>query len=188
MKIPLLADPKLIYKAVQQIQVILGEELTFLTKSFGICETRERQDKTIATVYQGESLDEYEVNPKDDIKAFCFWDKLDPIETTYADNQGPSKSKYSNLKYNVALIFYTSNIKKLNLSVDVRQSKTIIMQEFLKVLQRGLLTAQSDLVITNIFDEDITEIYKGYTVNAMKQPEYAIRFECDISFNESCYQ
>ena len=187
MKTPLLGDPRLIYKAIQQIQVVLGAKLDFLEKSFGLCEIRERDDKTIPTVYQGENLDEYEVSPKDDIKSFCFWDKLDPIEAGYGEDQQPIKSTYARLRYRVALIFYTHDIKKLKLSTDVRQSKTIVMQKFLKVLQRGLLTAQSDLVITTIFDEDIQQIYEGYTITSMKQPQYAIRFECDLSFNESCY-
>ena len=187
MKTPLLNDPKLLDKAIQEIQVILGT-LSFIDKSFGLAEPRTREKKIYPAVYQGENLDEYEVSPKDDIKAFCFWDKADPISLIYPEDREPSKMKYTNLSYNVSLIFYTFDVKRLDLASDVRQSETIIMQEFLKTLQRGLLTAQSVLIIEEIWDDDIKEIYKGYDVDPIKQPEYAIRFNCKLSFRESCYQ
>ncbi len=186
MKTPLISNPKLLDAAIQQIQVLLGN-LSFLEKSFGLCEYRTREGKRIPTVYQGENLDEYEVGLKDDIKAFCFWDKSDPVETIYPDGMGSIKQKYSLLKYNVSLIFYTFDLLKLGLASDFRQSQTIIQQEFLAILQRGLRTAQSDLVITNIYDRDITEVYRTFDVDPIKQPQYAIRFDCELSFRESCY-
>lgn len=186
MKTPLLSNPKLLDKAIQQIQVVLGG-LTFLDKSFGLAERRERDKKKYPSVYQGEKLDEYEVSPKDDIGAFCFWDKTGEITPRYADDGGAPKRQYANLTYNVALIFYTFDVKRLDLANDVRQSKTIIMQNFLNKLERGLLVCQSNLIITGILDDDITEIYRGYDVLPIKQPQYAIRFECELSFNESCF-
>lgn len=186
MKAPLISNPKLLDKAIQQIQVVLGN-ITFLEKSFGLAEHREREGKKIPTVYQGENLDEYEVSPKDDIKAFTFWDKTDPLTPIYSDDTA-SKNKYANLRYEVSLIFYTFDVKRLGLSTDLRAAKTLVMQEFLKTLQRDLLVCQSDLIINQIYDADLKEIYRGYDVKDMKQPQYAIRFDCQLSFNESCFQ
>lgn len=186
MKTPLLSSPKLLDKAIQQIQIVLGN-LSFIEKSFGLAEHRERDKKKYPAVYQGENLDEYEVSPKDDIKAFCFWDKTSPITPRYPDNIGSPKMRYANLTYKVALVFYTFDVKRLSLASDVRQSETIIMQNFLDTLQRGLLACQSDLIITAIYDDKIEDIYKGYDTDPIKQPQYAIRFECDLSFNESCF-
>ena len=186
MSIPLISDPKLLYKAIQQIQVIVGG-LAFIDNSFGLAEQRRVDDRTVPTCYQGEQYDEIEVSPTDDMKSFCFWDMTDPATLRYGDDQEPSKMKYSNMSYNVAFIFYTFDIKRLDLANDIRESKSIIIQNLLKTLQRGLLAAQSDLIITDVYEKSIIDVYKGYDVKPITQPAYGIRIECELSFDESCF-
>jgi hypothetical protein len=183
--IPLISDPKLIYKAIQEIQVIVGG-LSFIESSFGLAEHRRIDTRTVPTCYQGEDLDEIEVSPTDVMKSFCFWDVIDPGTARYGDGQEVVKSRYSNLTYNVAFIFYTFDIRRLALANDIRSSKAIIIQNLLKTFERGLMTAQSDFIITDIYDRKIEDVYRGFDVQSITQPAYGVRIDGALSFDEAC--
>lgn len=158
--IPMKAEPVLLDKIIQDIQVSLGEKLTWLNWVFGraykLIEHQIEGDKFIyPAAYIGNS--EYaSLLPNDNFGNFCWFDIYDPQDIYQVVQSTPQ------FMFSGAIVFW------FNLDSIFADSKCMyseeVKDEIIRVLTTpGLIKQTGRLTIKKIY-ERFENIYKGYSI------------------------
>jgi len=184
--VPLITNPVNLDAAIQDVQVKLANGLSWLDASFGRAYTGSRKvenkDVFYPEVYQGKK--EYlDVSPNDNLIAQSFFDLKDPQEFErmglYQDGQFTS---------NISIIFWM-NLDRVKKAGTYTYSHRFT--EELKAQILNVLKLHCPNFILNKIYEEADEVYRGYTMDHVKQqtlkhPFAGFRFEGQLIFNEQC--
>ena len=175
-------------KKIQAIQLLMN--MTWLTKSFGladrIVELRGDKNYIYPATFEGNSRDPIPMMPGDMWDAFCFWTKTNDAEFDFADNFPP---KNPLIKHKVSCIFYI-DIKKVDATTSYKETKSKIREDIFHFFNNVRIDGM--LVATRFTDDDITEVYKGFSIDQvdnkfMMYPKWACKMDFEISFRDACY-
>lgn len=162
--------------------------LSWLTYAFGLSdrmvELRDNTDYIFPACYISNTKDPMDVMPSDNYKAFCFWTK--DGEGTFDYEKGPAR-----IYYNVSCIFYV-NLERVDPLANYKEVKTKVRQDIMTFFRREINKGIGVLRIQSIIDDDITEVYEGFSMeqidNKFKMlPKYACRVNLELSFIPECY-
>ncbi len=172
----------------KRIETIAGHmtDLTWLSYSFGLTERdvsfKDGKENIIPTIYQEiNAKDPLSLMPSDLYDAFSFWVK---------EPEGIFSSNSTRLKYKVSCIFFC-DLKQIAPSDNYKVTKTRIRQDILRFFRTHENAGFGQLNIISIIDDDITQVYKGFTLNQIDNkyrmlPKYAIRVNFELSFLHEC--
>lgn len=160
--------------------------IAWLETSFALAdrlvEFRDGKEFIFPAVFQDiNSKDPHSCMPNDMPDAFSFWIKDD---MRISDNN-PARSYYK-----ISCIFYM-DLRQIAPTDNFKTTKTKVRQDILEFFRKHRYSGFGVLTPTGIIDEDITNVYKGYSVNQLdnivKQlPKYALRFNFDFAFLNEC--
>jgi hypothetical protein len=172
----------------KRIETIAGHmtDLTWLSYSFGLAERdvsfKDGKENIIPTIYQDiNAKDPLSLMPSDLYDAFSFWVK---------EPEGIFSSNSTRLKHKVSCIFFC-DLKQIAPSDNYKVTKSRIRQDILRFFRTHENTGFGQLNIISIIDDDITQVYKGFTLNQIDNkyrmlPKYAIRVNFEFSFLHEC--
>jgi hypothetical protein len=172
----------------KRIETIAGHmtDLTWLSYSFGLAERdvniKDGKENIIPTIYQNlNSKDPLSLMPSDLYDAFSFWVK---------EPEGIFREEATRLRYKVSCIFFC-DLKQIAPDDNYKVTKTRICQDILKFFRIHENAGFGQLNILSIIDDDITQVYKGFTISQIDNkyrmlPKYAIRVNFDYSFLNEC--
>jgi hypothetical protein len=172
----------------KRIETIAGHmtDLTWLNYSFGLSERdvsiKDGKENIIPTIYQNlNSKDPLSLMPSDLYDAFSFWVK---------EPEGIFREEATRLRYKVSCIFFC-DLKQIAPDDNYKVTKTRIRQDILRFFRIHENAGFGQLNILSIIDDDITQVYKGFTVSQIDNkyrmlPKYAIRVNFDYSFLHEC--
>lgn len=161
--------------------------LTWLTYAFGLAdrsvELRDGDAYIYPACYVSNTQDPINVMPSDNYKAFCFWTKEPEGKFDY--NKGPAR-----MYYDVSCIFYV-NLERVDATANYKETKTKIRQDILTFFNREINKGVGVLRLKSIIDDDITEVYKDFSVDQIDNrfrmlPKYACRLDFELSFIQDC--
>jgi len=160
--------------------------IAWLEKSFALAdrlvEFRDGKEFVFPAVFQDiNSKDPHSCMPNDLPDAFSFWVKED---MKISDNN-PARSYYK-----ISCIFFM-DLRQIAPTDNFKTTKTKVREDILEFFRKHRYSGFGVLTPTGIIDDDITQIYKGFTVtqldNKVKQlPKYALRFNFDFAFINEC--
>jgi len=161
-------------------------ELTWLSYAFGLANRdvsfRDGKEFVIPTCYQDiNSKDALSVMPSDLYPAFSFWTK-EP-EAEFDENS-------ARIMYQVSCIFFC-DLKHIAPTNNYKLTKSKIREDILRFFRVHENAGFGQLTITSLIDDDIAQIYKGFTLSQLDNkyrmlPKYAIRVNFDFSFLHEC--
>ena len=186
-KTPILtiAGLKGIDKKIQDIASHMAD-LTWLSYAFGLANRdvtfKDGKENVIPTAYQDlNSKDPISMMPSDLHKAFSFWVK---------EPEAKPDENNTRLQYKISCVFYC-DLKQIDPNTNYAVTKSKIRQDVLKFFHTHENAGLGQLTITSIIDDDITQVYKGFTISQIDNkfrmlPKYAIRVNLDYSFLAEC--
>jgi hypothetical protein len=184
--------------SIRRLTDCLNTNKTYAINYFTGVEKRTTQDgKVFPSLFQSNKKDTINFLPGDMYPGFGFWDLDDP--TNYAGMQPEgqwSKNRRSIITRKVALIVY-GNMDKLvyksgTTNIDYRYFKQLILDEIVHTLSTKLTLMYGAFDLKAIYQKDIKEIYKGYTVDEsdgqfIQYPMFGFRFEGELTVKEQCF-
>lgn len=177
---------------IQDLQTILTS-LTWLKYSFGLCEHAHKQENGQMINYPAQwvnnKTDYIDLRPFPyDTYSYCFWDMEDPADVKYGQGQEYAKRKYAHYQYPVSCIF-VMDINLIDNSSTFNETKSKLREDIVNKFETGLVTFDSHFWIEKIFEHDIQQIFKGFTINKpdeWKFPYQAFRIEGQLLFKRAC--
>jgi hypothetical protein len=161
-------------------------DLTWLSYAFGLANRdvtfKDGKENIIPTAYQDLNCkDPISMMPSDLYKAFSFWVK---------ETEAKPDENNTRLQYKISCIFYC-DLKQIAPNTNYAVTKSKIRQDILKFFRTHENSGLGQLSITSIIDDDITQIYKGFSLSQLDNkyrmlPKYAIRINFDYSFLQEC--
>jgi len=180
---------------IQDLQTILGDNLSWLDYSFGLCEHAKRQEGgeiiTYPAQWSANKTDYMDLRPfPDDTYSYAFWDIEDPAEVVYNEGMPAGKRKFAHYRYSVACIVVV-DIKQIDNYFTFNETKSKLREDIVNVFEAktDMLGFSGTFWITGIYEKDITQIFKGFTINKpdeWKFPYQAFRIEGQLSFKRAC--
>lgn len=177
---------------IQELQTILTS-LSWLDYSFGLCEHAHKQENGNIINYPAQwinnKIDYIDLRPfPDDTYSYSFWDMEDPADVKYGGEQEYSKRKYAHYQYSVACIF-VMDLNHIDNSSTFNETKSKLREDIIDKFETGLITFGSHFWVTTIYEHDITQIFKGFTIakpDEWKFPYQAFRIEGQLLFKRAC--
>lgn len=178
---------------IQDLQVILTS-LTWLDYSFGLCEHAHRIEDGSVINYPAQWVnnrsDYIDLRPfPDDFYSYSFWDVEDPAGVEYNNDEvNAAKRKFALYRYNVAAIFVL-DLKQLDFDTSYNETKSKLREDIVNKFETGLLGFNAHFWVTAIYEHDITQIFKGFTIDKpeeFKYPYQAFRIEGELLFKRAC--
>ncbi|MFA5727515.1 MAG: hypothetical protein WC886_07740, partial [Saccharofermentanaceae bacterium] len=161
-------------------------DLTWLSYAFGLANRdvtfKDGKENIIPTAYQDLNCkDPISMMPSDLYKAFAFWVKEQEVK--------PDENN-TRLQYKISCIFFC-DLKQIAPTFNYAVTKSKIRQDILRFFRIHENAGFGQLDITSIIDDDITQVYKGFSLSQIDNkyrmfPKYAIRINFDYSFLHEC--
>lgn len=158
--------------------------LSWLTYSYGLAdrlvEFRDGKEFVYPAIYQDiNSRDPHSCMPNDVPDAFSFWVKED------VKINDPARAYY-----NISCIFYM-DLRQIAPTDNYKKSKSKVRQDILEFFRVHKYMGEGVWSLVKITDDDITQVYKGFTVNQLDNlvrqlPKYAIKIDFTYSFILEC--
>jgi hypothetical protein len=185
--IPTIATPYNVDAEIQRLQIALGNGLAWLDKSFAKAElgrTLEGEDEILyPEVYTGETRNPYQnCLPNNKLKSQSFFKVEEPV-TTSEENAFIQNT----FELNLSVIFW------FNLKIIKRDAPyTALDYRFTELLlsEAMVVLRNADAIVKNVYYTP-EEVYRGYTINhlkqqELKQPYSGFRIELKTSYLETC--
>ena len=177
---------------IQQLQVILTG-LSWLDYSFGLCEHAHRKEGERTINYPAQWInnktDYVDLRPfPNDTYSYCFWDMEDPADVQYGQEQEYAKRKYAHYQYPVACIF-VMDLNLIDNTSTFNETKSKLREDIMNKFETGLITFDAHFWPEKIYEKDITQIFKGFTIDKpdeWKFPYQAFRIEGQLLFKRAC--
>lgn len=182
--------------SVRRMTDALNTNKSYAINFFTGVEKRVSQDGNVfPALFQSKAKDVINLLPGDFIN-YGFWDLEDPEKYAGMQPQGQiSRSRQSIITRQVALIVY-GNMDKLIAKTgitneDYRYFKQQVKDEIVHVLSTKLTLMYGMFNLTQVYEHDIKDIFKGYTVKEddsqfMQYPMFGFRFEGELTVKEQC--
>jgi len=180
---------------IQELQVILGDNLSWLGYSFGLCEHATRKENGEVIRYPAQwstnKTDYMDLRPfPNDTYSYAFWDIEDPAEVVYDEGMQVGKRKFAHYRYTVACIVVV-DINQIDNSSTFNETKSKLRQDIINVFETktDMIKFTSTFWITGIYEHDIIQIFKGFNINKPEEwkfPYQAFRIEGQLSFKRAC--
>jgi hypothetical protein len=177
--------------AVKQIRSDLVSHFALL-RWFGIAEKRVNADGIIyPAVYQSTSKDYLNMLPNDNWKpGYGFFDVSDPQEILH-DKEENGPQVWPTFQANLSIIVYVDVSRLYTTPGDYRYVKQVIKEQLLDILHRKLTTLQGFYTSKRMYEKEIEQIYKGYTVKEVDRqylqiPYYGLRIEGEVIYQDTC--
>lgn len=194
--IPTFPQLKGIDLKIQSLQTILSDNLSWLQYSFGICERMKKtvndEEITIPAGFAANRSDYIDLRPfpDDSWNSYSFWDMEDPADVKYDNTEAQySKRQFAHYLYNISCIFVI-DVNKIDTNYTFKENKSRMREDIADCFETNLIDFDSHFWINQIFERDIEEIFKGFTIEQperiMKYPLIAFRFECFLLFKRAC--
>lgn len=181
--LPLIPNPLGVDREIQDLQILLVENISWLEYSFGRAYIGQKdQDKgnpiKFPIVYSGEG-NYYDASPNDNVASQSFF----LVEGAYQYNNY-SNSSPNKLKVPVSLIVW-GNLKKLSTEEQDYLYGNILLQDLLVVLRESY-----QLEISRIYD-NATDVFKEFDIYKEPSslyyfPYFCYRINFDLSTQEEC--
>jgi hypothetical protein len=175
---------------IQEVQIKLDAGLSWVVKCFGladrIVETRNDKPYIFPAVFESNVKDPINLMPSDAWNSYCFWIKHPESKI---EDVGDSVAKMLIKTYEVSCIFYL-DISKIDNVLTYKETKSKFIEDIFNFFDTVHLSSQ--LVPTKFIEDDITEIFKGFTIDQVDNkwkmyPKWACRIDFDLSFRDGCY-
>jgi hypothetical protein len=158
--------------------------ISWLSNSYGLTERavefRDGKEFVYPAAYQDyNTYDPHSCMPNDIPDAFSFWVKED------VKINDPARGYY-----NVSCIFYM-DLRQIAPTNNFKLTKTKVRQDILEFFRVHKYMGEGVWSLVKITDDDITQVYKGFTVNQLDNlvrqlPKYAIKIDFTYSFILEC--
>ena len=183
--IPTLTTLAGIDRKLQDISALMPSSVAggipWLTYAFGcsdrIIEYKDKKEFVYPTCYQDlNSKDPISMMPNDNYQSFCFW----------TSNKGTEyKKNPAREYYNISCIFFM-DLRRIAPTDNFKATKTKIMDDIIEWFRKHKYAWNGVATIKTYTDDDITEVYKGFSVNQLDNnliqiPKYAAKVEFDYS-------
>lgn len=178
-----IANPISLDKAIQQVQASLGS-LAWLQKVFGRARIHPRKDaknemRREPMVYQGKG-EYYPVLANDALQSYSFFRVKGAREFDDVGNHNLAVWETANLD-----LIVWGNLKAIDSTKDY-----IFTDELIEDV-KALLMVEPCCDIVRVWDEDMREIYKGYTLKEDQRdlilyPYFAFKIELVLKYEMSC--
>lgn len=189
-KVPTLAAPKRIHSVIQDLQLLLDSELSWLEYSFGAALPMEKSvnNKTwkYPAVYQG-SKEYLNVLPNDTLQSYCFWLVNDPevYEGVFPNSRG-----FYNPTATVSLIVYFDQ-RRINNTKDYDQTEELLDEVLGVLIRKTYKVKKIGLITVNRVYRRVENIFEGFTIDNVNEqllgiPWGGFRIECEIKYKEQC--
>jgi len=178
-------------KAIKQICADIASNMATL-KVMGLSEKRvTASGDSYPACFQSNTMDWVNLLPTDQWKpGYLFIDPSDPQEIAYGkDEDGPDTIPA--FKISAAIIAYIDLSEYSPTSTDYRYSKQEFKDALINTLTRKILSLQGTILLKRIYEREIEQIFKGYSIKEVKgqylqMPYYGIRIECEITYSGRC--
>jgi hypothetical protein len=156
--------------------------LSWLTYAFGcsdrIVEMRENKEFIYPACYQDlNSKDPISMMPNDNWQSFCFW----------VNNNGTKYNPKIPTRefYNISCIFFM-DLRQIAPTDHLKATKTKIMDDIIDWFRKHTYEWNGVAILQTYLDDDISEVYKGFTVKALDNkliqiPKYASKITFEFS-------
>lgn len=178
-------------KAVKDISADLALKMGNL-KMLGLSERRVNANGVVyPACFQTNASDWLNLLPCDFWKpGYLFIDATDPQEPLYGKEED-GLDTIPAWRVNIALIAYIDLSHSDYVTVDYRSSRQEFKDLLINTITRQMLTFKGTMKINRVFDREIEQIFKGYSVKEvdgqyMQMPYYGIRIECEITYSGRC--
>lgn len=177
-------------KKIQDLQIEINTDLSWLDKSFGladrIVEIKEGKEYVYPAVFESNKIDSIPMMPGDVWQSFCFWVKT---EESKFDNNVDFPPKNPMITYNVSCIFYI-DIRRIDNTLTYKETKSKLRDDIFNFFNKVQLSAR--LKQLRFIDDDITKVWEGYSLDQIDNtfkvyPKWACRMDFELSFRDGCY-
>lgn len=188
--VPTFAELKGLELRIQNLQIYLSENITWIKYFFGLVDrlTRQSGEDTVVfpAAWQANKTDPFDCLPSD-VYDFCFWTAGDISEVEYADEYAIRKDNM--ITQDVSLIVFI-NLNNISSTVNYNVTRSSCRNDLMNVLNevKGI-----DAVFRaeEYIENDITEIYKEFSFEAIDNnkkelPFWAIRVNGKLSYRPDC--
>lgn len=175
---------------IQDIQFLISSNLLWLSKSFGLADriVEERGDKPYIypATYESNIKDPIPLMPGDAWNSFCFWIRSGDTSFDYKTNFAP---KDPLIKSKVSCIFYM-DINKIDNILSYKETKSKVTEDILNFF--NTLHFSGMLVPQKFIEDDITEVFKGFTIEQLDNkfkiyPKWTCRIDFELAYRNDCY-
>lgn len=187
--VPTFLGVKNIESKVQAMQAVVATHLPWLNYSFGLADRFVEEGENSTRIYPAAFMtngDPYDCMPNDR-HAFSFWKIADPTTLEHFDENAYDRWPY--MLTEIDFIVFV-NIKRVDNFLSMYITRSKLRQDIINTLTNKM-SGNFKLVPKTIYENDITEVYDGYSVdqieNVMKQlPYWAIRVSCELRYLSDC--
>jgi len=188
--VPTFSGVKNIERVVQIMQQVVADNLVWLAYSFGLAERFVEKTEEGVYVYPATFMtaqDHFDCLPNDRVPAFSFWKLNDPTDLVHFDED--SYDRWPMVESDIDFIVF-ANLKRIDNQVSQYVTRSKMRQDIINALSNKM-TGNYKLVPRSIYENDMTEIYSGYSIeqidNLKKQlPYWAIRVNCTLKYVAEC--
>ena len=186
---PTFLNLKNVEDRIQNIQLYLKDNLSWLEYSFGLVDrlTQQRDEPYVfPAVYLSNTEDPFDCMPSD-IYNYCFWTVEDLAELSYDDEFSIRKDGL--VKYEASVIFFL-NLAKIATTTAYNVTRSLCRKDIMDAIN-SMSGVNCFFVPENYIENDMTRIFDGFSVSAIdnikKQlPFWAIRVNGSLSFRLDC--
>jgi hypothetical protein len=164
---------------------------------FGLCDRYTQADgRAVPLMYSqggGTLTDPISLLPNDEWAGYMFFDRTEPLQYSVPKDYTQVRG-FVRETAKVSIIFFF-NMKLQSYYTkwgsDYRIQRETLRERILKILTAESPNKKAEFVVKSCVDSGVTEVFKGYAVQdaqviADMQPYYSLRFECEISYNQTC--
>lgn len=190
-KIPIIKNPLGVDAIIQPIQIALGQELPYLTASFGRSFTSEKLDaNNIREVYPKcfqQKNDYINVLPNDELVGYSFWRVNDPQSII---NYNPGFRNRMNVP--VDLIVWV-NLRRIDPQLMGNPDSGDGQYVYSEWIKKDILETLGDFksMQLNAVYEEVRQVWTGYTIDFSKfkgseMPYHSFRFNGTLHYMDNC--
>jgi|WetSurMetagenome_2_1015567.scaffolds.fasta_scaffold00103_48 hypothetical protein len=175
---------------IQEIQILMDSNLSWLVKSFGLADriVDQKNDKPYIypAVFESNVKDPIPLMPSDVWDSFAFWTKSGELRI---DSEGSFVSKNPLITQEVSCIFYM-DISKIDNVSTYKETKSKIIEDVFDFFNNVHVSAM--LVPVKFIEDDITKVFDGFTLDQLDNkwkmyPKWTCRMDFELSYRDGCY-
>lgn len=176
-------------KKIQEIQILMDADLSWVTKCFGLADRIvewKEGEYVYPAVFESNTIDPVPMLPGDAWNAFSFWTKTGTAEFESNIDFAP---KNPIVTYEVSCIFY-ADIRRIYPNDPYKESKSRLTEDIFNFFNK--VKVKGRLIPIRFIDDDITKVWSGFTLDQVDNrfkmyPKWACRMDFELSFRDDCY-
>ena len=173
---------------IQQMQTAM--DMSWLSQAFGLAERYVTSNNGTPFIFpacsEGNKIDPISMMPSDTYEAFCFWVK-EPVAGIESLIEYPNRNPLKT--YSISCIFYM-DLRRVDTAEVFKVTQCKVREDIYNFFNN--VNVDGKLVYTGSVEDDITQIYKDYSIEQIDNvkkafPRWAIRLNFDLLIRDDCY-